>query len=58
MLTTKKSGFSKNLEDVAKKLSLPCPFDVLVVFGRKSKFFAPNTFIFGTKQVPIEFNNW
>ena len=53
-----KSGFSQNLEDVAQKLSLPRPFDVLDVFGRKSKFWAPRTFIFYTQQVPIEFNNW
>ena len=53
-----KSGFSQNLEDVAQKLSLPRPFDVLDVFCGKSKFCAPKTFIFGTKRVPIEFNNW
>ena len=36
----------------------PRPFEVLDVFGGRSKFQAPRTFIFGAKQVPIEFNNW
>ena len=34
------------------------PFEVLDVFGGKSKFWAPMTLIFGTKRVLIEVNNW
>ena len=43
---------------VAQKLNLPRPFEVLDVFGGKSKSEAPNAFKFGTKRVTIEVNNW
>ena len=36
----------------------PRPFEVLNVFGGKSKSNAPKAFKFGTKWVPIEVNNW
>ena len=39
-------------------MSLPRPFEVLNVFGGKSKSNAPKAFKFGTKWVPIEVNNW
>ena len=35
-----------------------CPFEVLDVFGGKSKSKAPRAFKFGTRWVPIEVNNW
>ena len=35
-----------------------CPFEVLDVFGGKSKSKAPKAFKFSTKRVPIEVNNW
>ena len=41
-----------------QKIDLPCPFEVLNVFGGKSKSNAPKAFKFGTKWVPIEVNNW
>ena len=34
------------------------PFEVLDIFGGKSKSNAPKVFKFGTKRVPIEVNNW
>ena len=43
---------------MAQKLGLPHPFEVLDVFGGKSKSKAPRAFKFGTKWVPIEVNNW
>ena len=36
----------------------PRPFEVLDIFGGKSKSDAPKVFKFGTKRVPIEVNNW
>ena len=39
-------------------MGLPRPFEVLDIFGRKSKSKAPRAFKFGTKWVPIEVNNW
>ena len=39
-------------------MDLPRPFEVLNVFGGKSKSNAPKAFKFGTKWVPIEVNNW
>ena len=39
-------------------MELPCPCEVLNVFGGKSKSNAPKAFKFGTKRVPIEVNNW
>ena len=36
----------------------PRPFEVLNVFGGKSKSNAPKAFKFGTKRVPIKVNNW
>ena len=53
-----RNEFSPNLKSVAQKLGPPRPFEVLDVFGRKSKSKAPNAFKFGTKWVPIEVNNW
>ena len=53
-----RNEFSPNLKDVAQKLDLPCPFDVLYTFGRKSKSEAPRTLKFCTKRFPIEVNNW
>ena len=53
-----KNEFSPNLKDVAQKMCPLCPLEVFDVFGGKSKFKAPRAFIFGTKQVPIEINNW
>ena len=50
--------FSPNLEGVAQKLGPPRTFEVLDVFGGKSKSKAPKAFKFGTKWVPIEVNNW
>ena len=43
---------------MAQKLDLPHPLEVLYIFGRKSKFWAPMTLIFSTKRVLIEVNNW
>ena len=34
------------------------PQEVLEVFGRKSRSEAARVFIFGTKRIPIEVNNW
>ena len=36
----------------------PRPFEVLDIFGGKSKSDAPKVFKFGTQRVPIEVNNW
>ena len=36
----------------------PRPFEVLDVFGGKSKSKAPKAFKFSTKRVPIKVNNW
>ena len=43
---------------VAQKMDPLRPFEVLDIFGRKSKSKAPRAFKFGTKWVPIEVNNW
>ena len=53
-----KNWFSPNVEGVAQKLDLPCPFDVLDTFGRKSKSEVPRALKFCTKWVPIKVNNW
>ena len=53
-----RNEFSPNLKGVAQKLGLPRPFEVLDVFGGKSKSEAPKAFKFGAKWVPIEVNNW
>ena len=53
-----RNEFSPNLKGVAQKLGLPRPFEVLDVFGGKSKSKAPKAFKFGTKWVPIEVNKW
>ena len=53
-----KNEFSPNLEGVAQKMGLICPLEVFDVFGGKSKSEAARTFIFGTKWVPNEVNNW
>ena len=53
-----KNKFSPNLEGEAQKmLGLLYLFDVLDVFGRKSKSKVPRAFIVGAKWVPIEVNN-
>ena len=52
------NDFSPNLKGVAQKIGLPCPFEVLDIFGGKSKSDAPKVFKFGTKQILIELNNW
>ena len=46
------------MKGVAQKMGLLRPFEVLDIFGGKSKFDAPKVFKFGTKWVPIEVNNW
>ena len=53
-----RNEFSPNLKSVAQKLGLPRPFEVLDVFGRKSKSEALRVFKFGPKRVPNEVNNW
>ena len=53
-----RNEFSPNLEGVAQKMGLPRPQEVLEVFGGKSKSEAARAFIFGTKRVPNEVNNW
>ena len=53
-----RNEFSPNLKDVAQKLALPSPFDVLDVFGGKSKSAVPRAFKFVTKRAPIKVNNW
>ena len=50
----KRNEFSPNLEGVAQKIGLPCPFEILNIFGRKSILLAPRAVIFGEKQVSIE----
>ena len=56
--TLGRNKFAPNLEGVAQKMGLPHSFEVLDVFGGKSKSKAPRAFIFGTKRVPNEVNNW
>ena len=53
-----RNEFSPNLKGVAQTLDPPRPFEVLDVFGGKSKSEAPNAFKFGTKRVTFEVNNW
>ena len=53
-----RNEFSPNFKGVAQKLGPPRPFEVLDIFGGKSKSKAPKAFKFGTKRVPIEVNNW
>ena len=50
--------FSPNFKAVPLKLGLPCPFEVLDVFGGKSKSDASKVFKFSTKWVPLKVNNW
>ena len=45
-----RNDFSSNLENVAQKAGLPCPFDILNLFVRKSKFKSPRAFF--TSRVP------
>ena len=47
-----------NFQGVALKIGRPRPFEVLDIFGRKSKSKSPGDFKFGTKRVPIEVNKW
>ena len=54
----RRNEFSPNLKSVAQKLGPPRPFEVLDIFGGKSKSEAPIAFKFGPKWVPIEVNNW
>ena len=53
-----RNEFSPNLKGVAQKMDPPRPFEVLDIFGGKSKSKAQNAFKFGTKWVTIEVNNW
>ena len=53
-----KYRFSPNLKGVAQKMDPPRPFEVLYIFGGKSKSNASKVFKFGTKRVPIKVNNW
>ena len=53
-----RNEFSPNLKGVAQKMDPLRPFEVLEIFGGKSKSNAPKAFKFGTKWVPIEVNNW
>ena len=53
-----RNEFSPNLKGVAQKMGPPRPFEVLDVFGGKSKSKAPKAFKFGTKRLTIEVNNW
>ena len=46
------------MKGVTQKMDPSRPFEVLDIFGGKSKSDAPKVFKFGTKQVPIEVNNW
>ena len=46
------------MKGVAQKMGLPRPFEVLDVFGGKSKSKAPKAFKFSPKRVPIEVNIW
>ena len=48
-----RNEFPPNLKGVAQKMDLPRPFEVLDIFGGKSKSNAPKVFKFGTKRVPI-----
>ena len=52
-----KSEFSPNLESAAQKMGLPCPQEVLEVFGGKFKSKAARAFMFSTKWTPNEVNN-
>ena len=54
----RRNEFSPNLKSVAQKMDLPRPFEVLDIFGGKSKSKAPKAFKFNTKWVPIEADNW
>ena len=54
----KRNEFIPNLEGVAQKIGLPCPFEVLNVFGRKSILLAPRAVIFGEKRASIEIYKW
>ena len=58
LLTSIGTRFVLNLKGIAHLKRLPCPFEVLEVFGWKFKFKAPKAFIFGAKRVPIKVNNW
>ena len=53
-----RNEFSPSLKGVAQKMDPPHPFEVLDIFGGKSKSNAPKAFKFSTKRVPIEVNNW
>ena len=53
-----KNEFSPSLKGVAQKMCLLCPLEVFDVFGRISKSKVPRAFIFGTKRIPNEVNNW
>ena len=53
-----RNEFSPNLKGVAQKMDPLRPFEVLDIFGGKSKSKAPKAFKFSTKQVTIKVNNW
>ena len=53
-----KNEFSPNLEVGAQKMGPLWPLEGFDVFGGKSKSKAARAFIFGTKRVPNEVNNW
>ena len=48
----------QNLKNVAQNLDLPRQFEVLDIFGGKSKSEAPRPIKICTKRVPIKINNW
>ena len=52
-----RNEFSPNLKGVAQKMDPLRPFEILDIFGGKSKSNAPKAFKFGIKWVPIEVNN-
>ena len=54
----KEYDFSPNLKVVAWKLYPPCPWEVLYLFGGKSKFWTPMTLIFCANRGFIEADNW
>ena len=53
-----RNDFSPNLKDLAQKIGPLGLLEVLDAFGGKSKSEPPKAFKFGTKWVPIKFNNW
>ena len=58
LLQLRKRWVLTKFKGCGSKMGLPRPFEVLNVFGGKSKSKALNAFKFGPKRVPIEVNNW